>query len=618
MPEKKRGVLRRVLGAFWNAVTRVRLALSNLLFLTVLVLLFFLFSGGAPQPLPERAALLLNPVGRIVEQKSYVDPVQLLFGQQAPQEREVLLRDVLDAIEYARDDERITALVMQLDLLFGAGISKTREIAEALEDFRQSGKPIIASGDGYTQGQYLLAAQADTIIMHPLGAVALEGFSNYQWYFREALEKLNVSMHVFKAGDHKSAAEPYLRNDMSPGEREISQRWLNTLWRDYTGNVEQRRQLAAGSVDLYIEQMLQHLEDTDGDLARVAVDVGLVDQLQDAWQTNAWLVSEVGAADEEGYFEAVQFEDYLQRKKMRLATALENMGERVAVVTAQGMILDGEQPAGSIGGDSLARLLRMTVDDDMVRALVLRVDSGGGSAFASEVIRQQVLYARSLGKPVVVSMGSIAASGGYWIAAPADEIWAQPTTITGSIGVFAAFPTLERLFQRFGLHTDGTGTTSLAGSLRVDRPLNPTVSAAVQASVDHLYQRFIALVAEGRNLSPEQVQAIAGGRVWSGEDALEVGLVDELGGLDEAIASAAALAGLDEYEVDYVSPVLSAEERLMRQLLGKTQLARRAVRPDILSGLERLAAPLRSSLEFLSRMNDPRDLYAHCSYCLVP
>lgn len=614
---EERGVLRRVLGAFWNAVTRVRMALSNLLFLLVLVMIFLLFRGGTPQPLPHRAALLLNPVGTIVEQRSYVDPLQLLLGEQAPQEREVLLRDVIDSIRLARDDDRISVLVMELDQVFGVGVSKTREISRALQKFRESGKPIIASGDSFTQSQYQLAAQADTVIMHPLGGVALEGFSNYQWYFRDALDKLDVSMHVFKAGDHKSIAEPYLRNDMSSEEREISQRWLEALWRDYTNSVEQQRDLEAGSVDHYIENMVQGLVETGGDLAQLALNTGLVDQLQDAWETNDWLVGEVGASDDEGYFEAVQFEDYVRRREKNLAEALDVGGERVAVVTAQGMILDGEQPAGSIGGDTLARLLRETADDRNVHALVLRVDSGGGSAFASEVIRQQVLYTRSLGKPVVVSMGSVAASGGYWISAPADEIWAQPTTITGSIGVFAAFPTLERLFERFGVHTDGVGTTSMAGSFRIDRPLNPAISTTVQASVDHLYERFIGLVADGRQMTDAEVRAVAGGRVWSGEDALEVGLVDELGGLEDAIESAAGLAGLDDYEVDYIVPTLTPEELLVKQILGQAQVLLGRAQPALMRSLERLASPLRSSLEFMSRMNDPRDLYAYCSLCLV-
>jgi protease-4 len=619
------GIIRRFFSALWSGITRLRVALSNLLFILFLVLLFALFSGRSPEPLPERAALILNPVGTIVEQKSWVDPMALLFSDPVSQEREVLLRDVIDAIRLAKDDPRITALVMELDQLFGMGISKTGEIAAAIAEFRESGKPVVAWGDSFSQGQYLLAAESDTVILHPMGAVILEGFSNYQWYFADALEKLSLNMHVFKAGDHKSVADPFQNNAMPAAEREISQRWLDSLWDNYTAGVERARELPAGAVDNYIENFSERLVAADGYVAGLAREAGLIDRLEYRNEANNWLAELVGATDDYGNYEGVEFEYYVERQRpleMHVPGA-----PRVGVITARGMIYDGEQPAGSIGGDSLAALLQEAIDDEDIHALVLRVDSGGGSAFASEIIRRRLMQARHEGLPVVVSMGSIAASGGYWIAAPADEIWATPTTLTGSIGVFSAFPTTEELLAKMGIHTDGVATTSLAGGLRIDRPLKPEVATAQQAVVDNIYDRFVGLVADGREMEKPDVAAIAGGRVWSGEDAMEAGLIDELGGLDEAIASAAAIAGLDDYSVDYLDLPLSSREMLIKEFMGQSALGQAMVeelrgifapKNPLLQSVRQFSAPLEASLELIGGLNDPQGAYAHCVGCVAP
>ena len=610
----KPGLVRRVFSAFWTGLTRLRLALSNVLFLLVIVLLVAVFSGRAPEPLPAQAALILNPAGSIVEQKSYVDPMALLFSEPVPQEREVLLRDVIAAIRTAKDDPAISSLVMELDSLWSVGISKTGEIAAALAEFRASGKPIVAWGDSFTQSQYLLAAEADTIILHPMGGVLLEGFANYRWYFADALDKLSLNMHVFKAGDFKSVADPFEGNEMPAGEKEISQRWLDSLWSHYTGKVESARSLDPGSVDAYIGSFVDQLAEQGGDLAQWAMANGLVDQLQTRSEANDFLVNVVGDQDEFGNYQGVPFEYYLNRKRPLLTVPA---SEKVGVVTARGIILDGDQPAGRIGGDSLASLLQQAIEDDSIRAIVLRVDSGGGSAFASEIIYQRLLLAREHNKPVVVSMGSIAASGGYWIAAPADEIWATPTTITGSIGVISAFPTAERLLDRRGIHADGVGTTPLAGGLRLDRPLKPEVEALQQMVVDNLYQRFISLVAEGRNMDIEAVDAVASGRVWSGEDAQEVGLVDQLGGLDDAIAAAAGLAQLEDYQVEYIEQELSPRELFVKQFLGQASTWLGSDNELTLS-IHRLAASLETSVEMLEVFNDPRGAYARCLGCVAP
>jgi protease-4 len=609
----KPSLLRRVLSAIWNGITWIRLALSNILFLLLIALLYLVFVGGAPKPLPERAALLLDPVGTIVDQKSQTAALEALAGDPLPSTHEVLLRDVLDAIEYAREDPAINALVMDLDQLLAVGLSKTQEITRALDSFRTSGKAVVAVGDLYTQEQYLLASQADTVILHPLGMVALEGFGAYHNYFSEALEKLSVNVHVFRAGEHKSVAEPFLRDDMSPGEKEITGRWLGELWRQYTAAVEVRRGLLSGALNDYVNSFDERLAAQRGDTTRTALQAGLVDKVLSRNEANEYLVELVGAADEAGLFEAVPFENYVSRK--RPGSLSRSEGDRVAVITARGEILPGDQPAGAIGGDSLAALIRDTAGSSGVKAIVLRVDSGGGSVFASEVIRQQLLAARGRGIPVVVSMGAVAASGGYYIAAEADEIWATPATITGSIGVFAAFPTFEGLLERVGVSTDGVGTTELAGALRVDRALNPELAAAMTSSVEFIYREFLEIVADGRGLSTEEVDALAQGRVWSATDALENGLVDKLGSLDDAIAAAAALAGLKEYGVEFVALPRTSRELLLQQLvntLGGLRLWRDSAAAATLSAV---LQPLTQAAAEITGLQDPGHLYMRCVAC---
>ena len=609
----KPSLLRRVFGAIWTGITWIRLALSNILFLLMIAVIYFVYVGGAPEPLPDRAALLLNPAGTVVDQKSQLQPLEALLGSPSPASHEVLLRDVIDAIEYAREDPAITALVMELDQLLSVGISKSQEIIPALEAFRASGKPIIAVGDYYTQDQYFLASQADTLVVHHMGAVALEGYASYHNYFSDALDKLSVNVHVFRAGEHKSVAEPFLRNDKSPAEKEITRNWLGDLWRQFTGTVEARRNLSPGTVDGYINDYAVRLATQDGDGARTALEAGLVDKVLSRSQANEYLAGVVGATDDEGRYEAVPFERYAARKRPMSLRGVE--GDRVAVITARGDIMPGEQPPGTIGGDSLARLIKKTAEKSGVKAIVLRVTSGGGSVFASEVIRQQVLAARAGGIPVVVSMGAVAASGGYYIAAEADEIWATPSTVTGSIGVFAAVPTFEQLLDRAGVSTDGVGTTELAGALRVDRPLNPELADALTRSVEFIYREFLQLVAAGRDMTVEEVSALAEGRVWSAQDALDNGLIDKLGTLDDAIAAAAARAGLTDYEVEFVALPRSPREMLLQQLTkGALGLGLQGV-AGMPATLPALLRPLGSAVAELAVLQDPRHLYLRCIPC---
>lgn len=625
--------LRRLFSGLWRLLTWFRLALSNLLFIAALVLIYFLYFADNQKPMPPKAALLVNPVGVLVEEKSPLSPLDALAGPPGPADSEVLLRDVLDAIRLAADDPAITALVIEPELMMGAGLSRQLDIAEAVAAFRASGKPVVAVGDYFTQDQYLLASQADEILMHPLGAVALEGFSSYRNHFAAALDKLSVSMHVFRAGEHKSMAEPFLRNDMSAEEKAITARWLEDLWGQYTAQVEARRGLAGGRVDDYIAHYPEGLAAVAGDTGRLALESGLVDQLLSHEQSNDYLVELVGAANEDGLYEAVGFQRYVQRKRPPVEPG--PGGERVAVIVAEGNILPGEQPPGSIGGDSLTRLLHATAEREDVAAIVLRINSGGGSAFASELIYQAIADIRADGLPVVASMGPLAASGGYYIAAGADRVLATPATLTGSIGVFAAFPTFENLLERVGVNTDGVGTTPMAGAVRLDRPLQPELAATLQHTVNFTYRTFLERVAQGRHLSLEEVAAVAEGRVWSARDALQHGLVDELGSLEEAIATAGELAGIEQWGVEYVQPPLSPREMLLQQLAQRAHIwlpglsAGESLSAWMLRepaagvaagsvGLPGMLRPLRQAVGQLSALSDPRHLYMQCSGCLAP
>ncbi|WOJ96398.1 signal peptide peptidase SppA [Congregibacter brevis] len=607
-------MIKRIFLSLWRGLTILRLALANLIFILVLVVLWVTFTGK-PEPLPERAALVLDPTGRVVDERSQIEAAALIF-EQDPTSRETLLMDLIDSVELAREDERISALVLQLGGLVSIGQSKTTELAEAIARFRESGKPVVAVGDYYTQDQYRLAVEADTLLLHPFGGVALEGFSVYINYFADALEKLSVTMHVFRAGEYKSIAEPFLRNDMSPGERDVTRAWLNDLWAAYGEAVGSRRDLEPDALNALLNNFPERLRDAGGNAGRLALEAGLVDELLDRSQQNKYVTSLVGAQDKNGRYAAIPFGQYISRMRPILA---EPSLPKVAIVTAQGNMLPGDQPPGTIGSETLSRLLRDTAARDGVRALVLRVNTGGGSVFASEIIRSEMERIRETGMPVVVSMGSIAASGGYYISTAADRIFATPTTITGSIGVFAAFPTVERLMAKGGIQTDGVGTTKLAGALRPDRALDPELSDVLQQSVDDLYGQFLTLVSESRSIDMDTLDGLAQGRVLSASDALDAGLIDGLGSLDYAAEQAAELAGLgvDEYGLISIGPAFSPRELFLQQLSDSMRGTRLLTMPGLVTGIATLLEPVRQSVDFLESFADPGHLYMRCEACRI-
>ena len=604
MSQKNRGFFSRMLAV----IDAMRRWIVNLLFLFFFGFMLFSLYNAFRIDVPGGGALVLMPEGNVVEEYTAVDALTQLSADGRPQE--TLLQDLIDAVDYAREDSSIKVMLLLLDDLQHIGMAKGLELGEALQRFRESGKEIVAMSGSYDQDSYLLAANADRVLVHNMGGVSIEGFSVVRNYLRDALEKLKVTMHVFKVGSYKSAVEPLLRNDMSEEAREANRGWLEPLWDLYRDRIVAARNITVNDFDYYVNNIDRVLAGSGGDAAQAALDYGLVDGIVSRPTLSNMMAEQVGW-DEDGYFNQVYYRNYLRFKR---AVNLPNNDAGVGVIIASGNIVDGDQPPGTIGGDSLARLVRQARLDNKLKALVLRVDSGGGSAFASEVIRAELEALQQAGKPLVVSMSSMAASGGYWIAAGADEIWASPATLTGSIGIFGAFPTAERLLEDLGVHTDGIGTTAVAGKLRVDRPLDPIVARAIQRGIEHGYQRFINVVAEGRGKLPEQVKPIAEGRVWSGMDAHELGLVDRLGGLDGAITSAAQLAGLSDDSHRVLRLPLSPEEELLRWIMEAGVVSSQWL-PASVSTLLQQWLP---SVKALPVLNDPRGVYAQCLLCAAP
>ena len=601
--------------SLWRLLNFTRLMLVNLLFLLIVLVIVVSINQNEAPSTPIEGALTLNLAGVLVEQRTQADPtVQLLkqIDKSDDQPSEIVLSDLLWAIRSAGDDDRIKALVIKPQGLQGASLSKLQEVASAIDDFKESGKPVIAMADYYGQGAYLLAAHADHVLLNQSGAVLIEGLGVYQTYFKSALEKLNVTPHVFKVGTYKSFVEPYTRDEMSPESKEANQRWLDQLWQSYVADVAEQREIEPDAVAPNKDLFLELLRKAGGNAASYALDNGLVDQLATRDEMTQAVIKEVGEADDHGW-KGVGLKEYLAAIPEQYP---QSGKDEVGLITASGAIMDGVQPAGTIGGDSLADLLAEARRDDQVKAVVLRVDSPGGSAFAAEQIRAELLALKQAGKPVVISMGSYAASGGYWISADADKIFASPTTLTGSIGVFGMFATIDKALSQYGVHTDGVGTTDFVG-VGLTRALPDHVGEAIQLSVEDTYQRFVGLVGKGRGLSPEEAEKAAEGRVWTGQDAKALGLVDEFGNLDDALKAAADLANLKSWQVTPIAPEESARDKFLRELFDSSA---QALAPHLQSwlpaGLGKALLEMNRTLDPLTRFNDPQGTYAFCPVCL--
>jgi len=601
--------LKAIVVGLWRFLQGFNKVVITLLPLAVLVYVGFIafvaLQEVSPEPIPDRTALLIKPEGVLVENRSQRDPIDaFLHASQG----EVLLFALTRAIRSAAEDDRITAIVLDLQELPTLTTAHAQELIASIKLFKAADKPVIAVGDYFAQSHYLLVSQADHVIMNPEGGLELTGFAFYRNYLRKFLDNIYVTMNVFRVGENKSAVEPYLRDDMSPQQREVVASWLGDLWRTYTDGVEDGRGLEPGALNVFINTFPEQLEQAQGDAAQLMIDAGLIDELLHEAARESRLEELLGVESAAGAYEIITTDHYLAA----LPDPEPATDGIVAVVTVEGEMIPGESSQGFAGAQTVVEQLEAANADDAVKAIVLRINSPGGSVFAAEVMRQKLLEMQEKSRPMIVSMGPLAASGGYYIAAGADEIWAQRATLTGSIGVFAAFPTLERLYDWSEIGVDGVKTTDLATVARLDTGIEPAGEKIIQSLISNTYRDFINIVANGRELSVDTVNAIAGGRVWSGEAALEVGLVDQLGGLYDAIESAAALAEMEDFDTRLFGTPISPEQLILEQLgreLGSARVSGFSV-------VSRYAQQFAPALRLADSLQDPRNMYLRCLACV--
>ena len=608
------GPIGRLFAFLWRALNGLR----KVLHLLLLLLLFggLLLAFRHPLPLvPSKAALVVRLQGRLVEQLTGSPFDRSLGFMTGDHEPETLVRDVVVAIHEAASDDRIRLIVLDTEDLSGGGYTKLRAVADALQEFRKSGKKVYAYAHYASQEQYFLMAQADRAYLDPTGAVVITGLAAYGLYFHDALERLGVAVEVFKVGTHKSFTEPFTRQNMSPEDREQTLGWITPLWQWYGKSVETARHLAAGSVDAYVNDAVPLLQAAAGDAALLAEQHGLINGRKSSLEFEREIAAIVGEDRSAHSFNSVDQGDYLANVRPESALARHPAGD-VAVLVAAGNIVAGQSGPGQIGADTFADALRKARYEDGVKAIVLRIDSGGGSMMASEEIRQEVAALRAAGKPVVASFSSVAASGGYYIAMDADQIWAEPTTITGSIGVFGMLPTFARALDKIGVASDGVATSPLAASMHLERNVTPETRQLLQLGVEHAYHDFVGRVASARKRPPAEIEAIAEGRVWIGTEAQKLGLVDHLGGVEAAIAAAATLAKLPagKYGISWREKEMGWRARLLRQLSADGQDLARAVGllPAAPAAMARLLDGAERELRALPSFDDPRHVYAYC------
>ena len=608
--------VRSFFSGLWRGLDGLRKGLHLILLLVIFGLLLAVLRGSVPR-IPGRAALLVVPEGQLVEQLSGEPLDRAVQEARGEEHEETLLWDLTDSIRVAAGDARIQVLALDLEKFEGGTQPTLEELARALREFRAAGKKVIAYGVEITQERYYLAAQADEIYLDPMGFVLIDGYDRYRTYLKEALDKLGVEINVFRVGTYKSAVETFTRTNMSPEDREESRAYLGAMWNSYQEAVTRARKLPADALEKYVDGLAKTVPAASGDAARVALEAGLVTAVKSRLEAEKRLIGIVGQDDTSGSFKSVPVEDYV--RYARAQKKLQADGKpRIGVIVAEGEILDGDQPPGSIGGDSTARLIRQARLDKDVKALVLRVDSPGGSVLASEQIYRELNALRAAGKPLVISMSGYAASGGYYISAPADEIWASPATITGSIGIFAIIPTFDKTLGKIGVSTDGVGTTPLSGQLRIDRPLGTEARTLLQSQINRGYDEFLERVASGRRKTQSQVDAIAQGHVWAGIDAHRLGLVDQLGSFDDALKAAARRAKVTEYAPQFIEPELTWAQALALALRsGVARLMLHAGPQELaLAQFARRLDPVTREAQQLARFSVPNRLYAYC-FCEV-
>ncbi|MCI6425147.1 MAG: signal peptide peptidase SppA [Shigella flexneri] len=599
----------------WRLLNFVREMVLNLFFIFLVLVgvgIWMQVSSSDTKETAGRGALLLDISGVIVDKpdssQRFSKLSRQLLGASSDRLQENSLFDIVNTIRQAKDDRNITGIVMDLKDFAGGDQPSMQYIGKALKEFRDSGKSVYAVGENYSQGQYYLASFANKIWLSPQGVVDLHGFATNGLYYKSLLDKLKVSTHVFRVGTYKSAVEPFIRDDMSPAAREADSRWIGELWQNYLNTVAANRLIPAQQVFPGAQGLLEGLTKTGGDTAKYALENKLVDALASSAEIEKALTKEFGWSKTDKNYRAISYYDYALKTPA-------DTGDSIGVVFANGAIMDGEETQGNVGGDTTAAQIRDARLDPKVKAIVLRVNSPGGSVTASEVIRAELAAARAAGKPVVVSMGGMAASGGYWISTPANYIVANPSTLTGSIGIFGVITTVENSLDSIGVHTDGVSTSPLA-DVSITKALPPEAQQMMQLSIENGYKRFITLVADARHSTPEQIDKIAQGHVWTGQDAKANGLVDSLGDFDDAVAKAAELAKVKQWHLEYYVDEPTFFDKVMDNMSGSV----RAMLPDAFQAmlpapLASVASTIKSESDKLAAFNDPQNRYAFCLTC---
>ena len=613
----------------WRVLNFIRDLVMNIVFLIFVLVLLSVIGiviGADKQEKGalngDQGALFLNLDGDLADnrddQSDLKNLLKELDNQNIPQQYSTF--DVVYAIDSASQDDRIRGLVLDLNFFQGGDLPALEYVGEAIENFKESGKQVIAYADNYNQAQYFLASYADEIYMNPIGAVAIEGLAQENLYYKDMLDKLEVNPHVFRVGAYKSAVEPYLRNDMSDEAKTNLQRWLNVMWNNYKQQVAENRDIKQSAVAPDAQTYLTELKALKGDTTAYVKQRKLVTGVMDRFNFDKKLTALFGE-DKDHQPKMVDYDSYLAALPDRMSGDTEN---KIAVVNVEGAIIDGESDEDNVGGDTIAKLLRQAYDDKKVKGVVLRVNSPGGSAFASEVIRQELTHLQQAGKPVVVSMGGMAASGGYWISSTADYIVADKNTITGSIGIFAVLPTFEKTIKKIGVTADGVKTSDLTlGSLF--SPLSSPLNDVIQLEIEHGYDQFLTKVSEGRHLTKEQVDRIAQGQVWLGSEALERKLVDELGTLDTALGKAIELVNEKRAEKDKLDEgtfsvewIVDEESSFLKKMLHGYKGDAKAWAQGLVVesvGLPKEFTRLTKQLGALNSFNDPKGQYLYCLTC---
>lgn len=548
----------------WKIIVGLKDLLVLLLLLLFFGALFAALSAGPNPGVVRGGALLLKLDGVVSEQPAEIDPIAALTAGSVPM-GEIRQRDIIRSLKLAEKDKRIKVVVLDMDRFMGGGQASLSAIGDSLDAVKKAGKPVYAFATAYTDDSYQLAAHASQIWMDPLGGTILTGPGGTQPYYKGLLDQLGIKANIYRVGTYKSAVEPYMRSDQSPESKEAIKAVYDEIWGQWKADVAKARPQA--QIEALLSDPAGAVEGVRGNLSALALSSKLVDKLGDRIAFGKFVASKVGADDKKstGGFSATPMDALLANYGPASA------GKAIGILTIAGTITDGEAGPGTAAGDTVSGLIYDALDNKDLKALVVRVDSPGGSVTASEKIRLAIEAAKAKKIPVIVSMANLAASGGYWVSLPADVIFAEPSTITGSIGIFGVIPSAEAGLAKIGVNADGVKTTPLSGEPDVLGGFSPEFDRVAQSAIENGYQDFLTRVAASRKKTTEQVDAIAQGRVWAGGTARQIGLVDRFGGMDEALAEAVKRAGLkaDGWHAVYIEPQPSFAGTLLGGLMPK-------------------------------------------------